>query len=65
MIVIEASRRASRAAVNRVRSAFIEFDRVAFKDVDIPAEEAYVVIRQGRTFVLAVDDPSLEGEAVD
>jgi len=60
MLIIEASRRVSRAAVERIRDALIEYDKVAFKNVDIPAEEAFVVIRQGRTYVLAVEDPTLE-----
>lgn len=63
MLIIEASRRVSRVAVERVRDALIEYDRIAFKDVDYPAEEAFQIIRQGRTYVLAVTDPSLEDVA--
>ena len=60
MLVIEASRRVSRAAIERVRDALIEYDRIAFKNVYIPAEDAFMIIRQGRTYVLAVNDPTLE-----
>ena len=62
MLIIEASRRVSKNAVSRIRDAFIEFDHVAFKDVYITAEDAYQVIRQGRTYVLAVNDPTLPDE---
>ena len=59
MFILEKTRRATRTAVERIRDAFIEFDVVAFKEVDIPAEQAYEVVRDGRTYVLAVNDPSL------
>jgi hypothetical protein len=64
MLIIEASRRVSRAAVERVRDALIEYDRIAFKNVDYPAEDAFIVIRQGRSYVLGFEDPTLEWEEV-
>jgi hypothetical protein len=60
MLVIEATRRVSRAPVARIREAFIEFDRAAFKDVYIKPEEAYKVVKDGRTYVLACTDPTIE-----
>ena len=59
---IEATRRVSRASVNRIREAFLEFDRVVFKDVDVSAESAYTVVRDGRTYVLAFEDPSVPAQ---
>lgn len=63
-MLIEASRRVSRTAVERVRDALIEYDRIAFKavQVDVPAEQAFNVIRDGRTYVLAFEDPSIDEE---
>ncbi len=58
-MLIEATRRSTKAAVTRIREAFLEFDRIVFKDVDVPAETAYSVIRDGRTWVLALNDPSV------
>ena len=57
MLYIEASRRVSRAAVSRIRDAFTEYDRVVFKDVDL--EDTYEIVRDGRTYVLAINDPTL------
>jgi len=61
-MLIETSRRVSRKAVERVRSALIEYDRIAFKDVqmDLPAEQAFQVVRDGKTYVLSFEDPSVE-----
>jgi hypothetical protein len=60
MILIEASRRATRAAVERLREAFLEYDRVVFKEVTPAAEDAYVVIREGKgRYVLALVDPTV------
>lgn len=60
MFVIEASRRTSRAAVERIRKTFLEYDRVVYKEVQPPAEKVYTVVRTGkREFALSVDDPSL------
>ena len=65
MFIIEATRRASKTAVSRIRDAFIEFDRIVFKDVDVPAERAYSVIRDGKTWVLAFEDPTVHLSQLD
>lgn len=66
-MLIEASRRVSRAATERVRDALIEYDRVVFKDVqqDVPAESAFSIVRDGRTYVLAFEDPSIEPDELE
>lgn len=60
-MLIEASRRVSRVACERIRKALIEYDRVAFKEVqkDLPAERAFSVVKEGRTFVVRVNDPTI------
>lgn len=64
---IESSRRVSRAAVERIRSTLIEYDRVVFKDVqqDVPAENAFSIVRDGRTYVLAFEDPTIEADELE
>ena len=57
MFVIEATRRVSRAAVARMQDAFVEYDRVVFHGVDL--EGTYEIVREGRTYVLAVNDPTV------
>lgn len=58
-MLIEATRRVSRKSVERIRDAFLEFDHAVFKNVEVRAEDAYQVVRVGRQFVLAFEDPSL------
>jgi hypothetical protein len=59
MIILEATRRTSRAAVERLRQAFIEYDRIVFKEVHPPAEDAYKIVRQGRHYVVTLNDPTI------
>jgi len=61
-MLIEASRRVSRASVARIRDAFIELDKVVFQDVDVSAEDAFQIVRDGRTYVLSFEDPSFTQE---
>lgn len=58
MLIIEATRRASRATVSRIRDAFVEYDRIVFKDVSL--EDTYEIVREGRSYVLAINDPTIE-----
>jgi len=59
---IEASRQVSRSAVERVRDALIDYDRIVFRDVqfDVPAEQAFSIVRDGGTYVLTFEDPTFE-----
>jgi hypothetical protein len=65
MFIIEATRRVSRTSVARIRDAFLEYDHVVFKDVYIRAEDAYQVVRDGRTYVLAFTDPTIDYEPIE
>lgn len=58
-MIIEASRAKTRRTVERSRRMFCEWDRVLFKQVDIPPEDCYKVVKQGRTYVLEITDPSV------
>lgn len=66
-MLIEASRRVSRAATERIREALIEYDQLVFKNVqqDVPAESAFSIVRDGRTYVLAFEDPSIEEDELE
>ena len=57
MLILEATRRVSRAAVARIQEAFVEYDRVVFRGVDL--EGTYEIVREGRSYVLAVNDPTI------
>ena len=58
MLVIEASRSASRAVVERFLKAFTQYDKVVFKDVDLGY--TYEIVQEGRIYVLAINDPTIE-----
>ncbi len=56
---IEATRRASRAAVDRIREALVEYDSVVFADVDLEPEDVFQTVRDGGTYVVAFNDPTI------
>lgn len=64
-MLLEATRRTSRAACERVLRAITEYDTVVFKEVDVTTDEAFAVVRDGRTFVVAFNDPSIEPEELE
>ena len=61
MFIIEATRRASRTAATRVMNALVEYDQIVFKDVSVEAspKEAFQVVKDGRTYAVAFNDPSV------
>ena len=59
VIILEASRRASKSAAERLRRVLMDYDRVVFRDVFPPAEQAIKVVRDKGTYVLTIDDPSV------
>lgn len=62
---LEATRRTSRAACERVLRAITEFDNIVFKEVDVTTDEAFEVVRDGRSYVVAFNDPSIEPEELE
>lgn len=64
MFIIEATRRASRSAVLRIRDALIEYDSIVFKDVSVEAapQNAFKVVWDKGTYVVAFNDPSVVEE---
>ena len=67
MIFLESSRRATKAAAEKVRAALIELDELfqtyeVFRnpiDEQVAAPAAYQVVRDGKEYVVALDDPSM------
>jgi len=65
MIILEKTRRATRAAAERVRAALIELDET-FQNYGVfevdeldAAQVAYQVVRDEGGYVVTLDDPSL------
>jgi hypothetical protein len=58
MFLIEATRRASRAAVAQLRAAIVEYDRIVFSEVDVAPDEAFRIVFDNNSYVLAFNDPS-------
>lgn len=56
---IEATRRASRAATQKILNALVEYDQIVFTDVDMGPDEAFEIVRDQGQYVVALVDPTV------
>ena len=67
MIILSTTRRASKSAAEKVRVALIELDELfqtyqVFQypiDDQVAAQSVYLIVRDGKEYVVALDDPTL------